>query len=57
MFTTMFPDCKVSEHDVHDYTGVKCGVDVIIVLSEHQSYETWFPSSLWNAPYKIESDE
>jgi hypothetical protein len=57
VFMAMFPNCKVSEHDVHDYMGMKCGVDVIIAPSEYQSYTTWLPSSLWNAPYKIESEE
>lgn len=53
-FTIMFPNCKVS---VHKYMGMKCGVDVTIVISEYQSYSMWLPYSLWNAPYKIESEE
>jgi len=56
MFMAMFPNCKVSEHDVHGYMEMKCGVDVIIA-SEYRYYSTWIPSSLWNAPYKIESEE
>ena len=54
MFMAMFPNCKVSGHY---YMGMKCGVDVKIGLSEYQSYSTWVPSSLWDAPYKIESEE
>jgi hypothetical protein len=57
VFMAMFPNCKVSEHDVHDYMGMKCGVDIKFVLSENKYYEAWVPSSLWNAPYKIESEE
>lgn len=55
MFMAMFPNCKVVSG--HYYKGMKCGVDVKIGLSEYQSYSTWFPFSLWNAPYKIESEE
>lgn len=49
VFMSMFPNCEVS---VHEYMGLKCGVDIKIVLSEHQSYTTWLPHSLWEAPYK-----
>lgn len=55
MFMAMFPNCKVVSE--HYYKGMKYGVDVKIGLSEYQSYSMWLPYSLWNAPYKIESEE
>jgi hypothetical protein len=54
VFMAMFPNCEFS---VHYYMGMKCGVDIKFVLSENKYYGTWVPSSLWNAPYKIESEE
>jgi hypothetical protein len=54
VFMAMFPNCKVS---ANDYMGLKCGVDIKIVISKYQSYTTWLPSSLWNAPYKRESED
>lgn len=49
MVKAMFPNCEVS---IHEYMGIKCGVDVKIYFSENESFTAWFPSSLWNAPYK-----
>lgn len=54
MIMAMFANCEVS---IHEYMGIKCGVDVKIYFSENESFTAWFPSCLWNAPYKKEVDE
>lgn len=54
MIKAMFPNCEVS---IHEYMGIKCGVDVKIYFSENESFTAWFPSCLWYAPYKKEVEE
>ena len=49
MIKAMFHNCECS---VHEYMGIKCGIDVKIYFYEDQYFTVWFPTNWWNAPYK-----
>ena len=51
MIKAMFHNCECS---VHEYMGIKCGIDVKIYFYENQYFTVWFPTNWWNAPYKKE---